>query len=158
MFMQENITMSRGFRRVLPDTLIRQFTLFSLVGVLNTLIDVAVLNALLWYMPTNNLGLLVSYNTFACAVASLNSFCWNKYWTFKRRKTVTLEEIMRFICVALSSLLLNDALMWMLAQTLPVFMARNMLGANILKIGAIGGTMLLSFFGMRLWVFVSRPA
>src|SRR5437660_5812442 len=65
---------------------------------------------------------------------------------------------MRFICVALSSLLLNDALMWMLAQTLPVFMARNMLGANILKIGAIGGTMLLSFFGMRLWVFVSRPA
>ncbi|HEX6109530.1 MAG TPA: glycosyltransferase, partial [Ktedonobacteraceae bacterium] len=153
-----NKTILNAFTRALPDNILGQLTRFGLVGVLNTLIDVIVLDLLLWSIPTTNDGMIMLYNSLAVAAAALNSFCWNKYWTFKQHQVVTREEIMRFVCVALSSMLLNDAIMWVLAKSLPIYMMSNLLGANVLKVGAIAGTMSLSFIGMRLWVFVKRPA
>jgi hypothetical protein len=53
-------------------------------------------------------------------------------------------------------MLMNDMLMWLLAEIFPGIMRSSLFGANALKLGAIIGTMSISFFGMRLWVFFQK--
>jgi putative flippase GtrA len=130
-----------------------QFLRFCIVGTLNAVIDFGVLNLLLWLYPTANTWKTLEYNSVAVLLASTNSFFWNKYWTFQQRNPITFQETYRFIVVASGTTLMNDSLMWLLGRTFPGIMGSSLIGANILKLGAIVGTMSISFFGMRLWVF-----
>ena len=132
-----------------------QFFRFCLVGSLNAVIDFAVLNALLWKYPTSGNWKILGYNSLAVLLASTNSFFWNKYWTFQKRQSITSQEVFRFVVVAASTVFLSDLLMWQLAGWFPVLM-QTTTGSNITKLAAIIGTMSISFFGMRLWVFFQR--
>jgi len=89
-------------------------------------------------------------------LASTNSFFFNKYWTFQQRQAITLQEVVRFVVIACATTVMNDILMILLSITFPNVMRSTLLGANALKLGAIIGTMSVSFFGMRLWVFFQR--
>lgn len=130
-----------------------QFLRFCLVGTLNTSIDFGVLNLLLWLYPTADTGKILEYNSVTVLLACTNSFFWNKYWTFQKRGPITFQEVYRFIVVAGGTILINDILVWMLSRTFPGIMGSARIGANVLKLGSIAGTMSISFFGMRLWVF-----
>jgi hypothetical protein len=46
--------------------------------------------------------------------------------------------------------------MWLLGKFFPNIMNSTLIGANALKLAAIIGTMSISFFGMRLWVFFQK--
>ena len=48
---------------------------------------------------------------------------------------------------------MNDMLLLLLGRIFPGIIGSSLIGANILKLAAIIGTMSISFFGMRLWVF-----
>jgi len=137
----------------IKKTDIWQFLRFCVVGMSNAVIDFGVLNLLLWLCPTTNSLITIEYNSVAVLLASTNSFFWNKYWTFQKRYAITLREVYRFIVVAGATTLMNDMLMWLLGRAFPGIMSSSLLGANVLKLGAIIGTMSISFFGMRLWVF-----
>src|SRR6266849_349809 len=130
-----------------------QFLRFCAVGTSNAIIDFGVLNLLLWLYPTIDLWKTLEYNSIAVLLASTNSFFWNKYWTFQQRHPITLQEVYRFIVVASGTTLMNDTLMWQLGRAFPGILSSGLIGANVLKLGAIVGTMSISFFGMRLWVF-----
>ncbi len=133
-----------------------QFLRFCVVGSLNAVIDFAVLNILLWLYPTGDIWRVLGYNSLAVLMAATNSFFWNKYWTFKQRRPITKQEVFRFAVLTCSTVLMNDLLMELLARLFPGLMNSNLIGSNILKLGAIIGTMSVSFFGMRLWVFFQR--
>ncbi len=135
---------------------IRQFLRFCIVGTSNAVIDFGVLNLLLWLYPTADIWKTLEYNSLAVLLAATNSFFWNKYWTFQKRSPITGQEVYRFIVVASGTMLMNDTLMWLLGGIFPGIMRSSLLGANALKLGAIIGTMSISFFGMRLWVFFQK--
>jgi len=130
-----------------------QFLRFCMVGTSNAVIDFGVLNLLLWLYPTADTWKTLGYNSIAVLLASTNSFFWNKYWTFQQRNSITFQEVYRFIVIASGTTLMNDTLMWLLGRAFPGIMGSSLLGSNVLKLGAIIGTMSISFFGMRLWVF-----
>lgn len=133
-----------------------QFLRFCVVGALNTTIDFVALNLLLWLYPTTDIGKILEYNSFTVLLACTNSFFWNKYWTFQQRGPITFQEVYRFVVVAGGTTLLNDLLVWLLRRSFPGIMSNALVGANVLKLGAIAGTMSISFFGMRLWVFLQH--
>ena len=133
-----------------------QFLRFCVVGTSNAVIDFGVLNLLLWLYPTTDLWKTLEYNSIAVLLASTNSFFWNKYWTFQQRSPITLQEIYRFTVLASATTLMNDMLMWLLGRIFPRIMVSSLIGANALKLAAIIGTMSISFFGMRLWVFFQQ--
>jgi putative flippase GtrA len=151
-FVEERKVGSKMPSRVKRE-LIWQFLRFCIVGTLNAIIDVGVLNLLLWLYPTTDTWKTLGYNSIAVLLAATNSFFWNKYWTFQKSSPITGQEIYRFIVVASGTMLMNDLLMWLLGEIFPWIMRSSLLGANALKLGAIIGTMSISFFGMRLWVF-----
>jgi putative flippase GtrA len=143
---------SKGLKKIQKAD-IWQFLRFCIVGTLNSVIDFGVLNLLLWLYPTTSTGKTLGYNSLAVLLASTNSFFWNKYWTFQLRSPITFQEIYRFIVVASGTTLMNDTLMWQLGRTFPGILSSGLIGANVSKLGSIVGTMSISFFGMRLWVF-----
>jgi putative flippase GtrA len=138
--------------RTIPAQLLR----FSFVGVLNTAIDVLALNALLLLFDLHTTPQVLLANAVAYALGAVNSFVLNKHWTFGRRTPVSRRELGSFALTTLAGIALNDALLWVIGRSLLSVLGPTALWANAAKIGAIGGTMVLSFLGMRLWVFAHR--
>lgn len=129
---------------------------FAIVGVANTVIDLLTLNCLLLLFPTQNATLLVLYNSVTYTVGAFNSFVLNKYWTFHRKGTVVRDELPRFALVNLCGLACNNVLLWMAARIAHPAMVNALVWANSSKIFAIAGTSMISFVGMRLWVFAGK--
>ena len=149
-------TKGKGPQRKIMSPDFRQFLRFCVVGSVNAVIDFALLNVLLWAYPTTNTEKILFYNSLAVLLASTNSFFCNKYWTFQQRESITLSEVLRFVVVAGATTGMNDALMLLLSKLFPDVMRSTLIGANALKLAAIIGTMSISFFGMRLWVFFKK--
>jgi len=89
----------------------------------------------------------------AYTFGAVNSFLLNKYWTFQRGGRAQRREIGRFALTTLVGIACNTLILWMISSLLrPVFL-EGTLWANASKVAAIGGTVLLSYLAMRLWVF-----
>lgn len=86
---------------------IKKFIKFGTIGVLNTLVDAAVFFVVYRLictgagLPSNSMSnpawVTALAQAIAFVVASLNSFLWNKRWTFEKRGKVSRQEAVRFI-------------------------------------------------------------
>src|SRR5437899_31060 len=90
-----------------------QFLRYCLVGGANTLIDVLMLNALLWRFPTNHVQVLVVYNSIGYTSGAVSSFFLNKYWTFGRKQRPTTREVGRFAISLSLEILYSNGLVWL---------------------------------------------
>lgn len=134
---------------------LKQVLRFGVVGCFNTALDVLILDSLFWLFPTRNSGLLLVENAIAYSVGALNSFFFNKYWTFRCAGPARRREVARFALTTLAGMAVNSLLLWVMSSLLhPVFLSA-VLWANVSKLFAIGGTVSISYLGMRLWVFIS---
>ena len=133
-----------------------QILRFSIVGILNTSIDVLTLNVLILLFPTHNANLLLIYNSIAYTLGALNSFLLNKYWTFKRQHAITGGELLRFAIINAIGILCNDAIVWSAAQLLHTIIPNAVIWANAAKLCAVLGTAFVTYLGMRLWVFAAK--
>jgi putative flippase GtrA len=143
---------------VTPDQfgLFRQVLRFGLVGGLNTLVDLLILNGLLLLFPTSSTSILLAYNSLAYSIGAVNSFLLNKYWTFGQRQRTTCKELVRFTLTTLCGIGGSSIILWVASNLLHPFLVNATVWANASKVLAIGGTALISYLGMRLWVFVSK--
>jgi putative flippase GtrA len=136
--------------------LFRQALRFGLAGGLNTVVDLLILNGLLWLFPTTSTLTLLAYNSLAYSLGAINSFFLNKYWTFGSRQRVTRGELARFTLITLCGIGWSGAILWCAGTLLHPFLVNATVWANASKVVAIAGTALISYLGMRLWVFVSK--
>lgn len=117
---------------------------FSIVGVVNTTIDITLFACLVhllhWsVLPAN----MVSYST-----GILNSFVMNKIWTFQDQKPFSrsLQPFALFVVINISSLLLSSAVVWLLAHYLSEMVA---------KFGSVGIVFVWNYTLTRLLVFTT---
>lgn len=136
--------------------LLTKFLRFGLVGTLNTIVDIVVLNILLWIYPTNDTWQILAFNSLACIVAACNSFFWNRIWTFQYHEPVTAQLVLRFAGVSLVSMLGNNIILWIFIQLLPSTLTGAGVGATLLKIAVAATMMFLSFVGQLTLVFVKN--
>ena len=134
-----------------------QIVRFGTVGVLNTVLDLLILNCLLWLFPTNDPVVVVLFNSLAYALGAINSFLLNKYWTFGYSKSITGREVSRFILTTALGIVCNDILLWLANILLRPLIVHSSLWVNASKLVSLAGTVLISYVGMRLWVFVHNP-
>ena len=134
-------------------SLLLQILRFCLVGGMNTFVDVLIFNLLVWGFPTQDSGLLVIFNSLAYLIGAINSFCWNKLWTFKQRSSASNDQLARFAIVTSMGIICNDAFLWLATSILNSFSLHSFLWVNVAKICAIGGSVAVSYLGMRFSVF-----
>jgi putative flippase GtrA len=139
--------------------LLKQFFRFGVVGVVNTIVDLAVLNLLIVATDTGRSGAMFAFFktvAFVCAVA--NSYLMNRSWTFSRVKTKSqVLESSQFLVVNLLGLLVNVGTSWYAATY-----THPMAGINPKwwpSLAALVGTAFslgFNFVGYKFWVFAHR--
>ena len=121
---------------------IKRFFKFGITGVLNTIVDFLIYTACIEIFKL----IPEISQIFAYSVATVNSYIVNKHWTFKNNKTYKKSEILKFILVNTISMTLS---------TLGIYIFYNRLGINeyLAKIPVACITILINYFGNKIFVF-----
>jgi putative flippase GtrA len=128
---------------------------YCLVGAVNTLIDVGILNVLLWRFPTSSVQTLVVYKSLAYTGGAASSFFLNKYWTFRRKHRPTGQEVGRFVIGMVLELLSSNGLLWLIAGALHPLIANTLGWENASNLLAVVANAALSYLLMRFWIFAT---
>jgi len=120
----------------------RQVVKFGIVGAVNTIIDFGILNLLISVFGWS----ILLANTISFSVAVINSFLFNKYWTFRQRGGNTYQQLAGFVLVALVGLGLSDLL---------VYYFSDIVGwnYNLAKLLSIPVVFIWNFFASKKLVF-----
>lgn len=81
-----------------------EFTKFSLVGVLNSGVDFGILNSLILATGMASGGAFVGFKSISVTLGVINSYVWNKFWTFGASKSAdSRREFTAFIIVTVAA-------------------------------------------------------
>ncbi|HLI05156.1 MAG TPA: GtrA family protein [Ktedonobacteraceae bacterium] len=136
---------------------VREILLFTLVGMLNTAIDFAVLNLLIAISGHAAIGnWLFLFNCLSFLAAVMNSYLLNGWLTFRYRGLSNPWKFTQFFGVNLVGMACNSALVWLLspllAHTLPPLLA-----INISKVLATLVSLCWNYLAIRGWIFRRLP-
>jgi len=119
----------------------KQFIKFVVVGTLNTAIDIGLLNLLLfWHWDT-----LIA-NTIAFLVASVNSFMWNKYWTFDDKSGDWKSQLPFYLLVVTVGVGISDTFIY-------IFSLIFDWNINVVKVASIAVVFLWNFLAPKFLIF-----
>ena len=127
---------------------------FFLVGGLNTFIDLGILNLLIFAGGTA-VGIWFSvFKGIAFVVAVLNSYVWNKYWTFNTKTQAQGKEFIQFLLVSIVGFVINVGIASFFVNIIgaPDTMSDN-IWANVSAVIATLTAMLWNFIGYKFIVF-----
>lgn len=132
-----------------------QIVKFSLVGVVNTLVDLAVLNLLVYLTKITEGPWIAVFNLISFTAAVINSYLMNKYWTFQKKRTdqVTLEAS-KFVIVSIIGAGISSGILYFWTTYLePILGFSAEIWVNVGKILAIIVVMVWNFLGYKFWAF-----
>jgi putative flippase GtrA len=127
-----------------------QFAKFFLVGGMNTLVDLGILNLLIFFSGISS-GLVYSlFKGTSFLVATTNSYIWNKLWTFNSTK----GKFSQFLVVSAIGFVINVGIASLVVNLVgPQF---NLAAKTWANVGAIMGSvigLLWNFVGYKFVVF-----
>jgi putative flippase GtrA len=122
---------------------------FILVGGLNTFIDLGILNTLIWIFSIASGWWFSVFKSVSFLIATINSYFWNKHWTFERREnSFAGGEFSKFLVMTALGMLINVGIASLIVNVVGVqFGLSEELWATI---GAVTAT----FFAW-VWNFLS---
>jgi putative flippase GtrA len=129
-----------------------QFSKFAAVGVLNSCIDIGVLNleTFLYGSAPIGAGLFALFKAISFLCATTNSFAWNKYWTFNTGDKAKASEVAGFYTVAVVGWVVNVGVATLVKSLGP----DTKLWVNIIApVAGIGITFIWNFIGYKYFVF-----
>lgn len=130
---------------ILKHRIFRQIIKFALVGVVNTLIDLAV-----YYALTRWLGMHYLWaNTLAIIVAMTSSFVGNKFFTFRNASLQYLRQYTKVAIINLSGLAFSNFMVYTLVEHLHIYD----IYAKIITILLVA---LANFVLLKYWAFASE--
>jgi putative flippase GtrA len=137
--------------------LLKQIIRFVVVGFINTGIDFGVLNLLMFLTGIYGGRWIILLNSISFTVAVINSYLWNKYWTFKKEGSETgqiAREFSQFLAISIVGILLNSGIVYAITTLVsPLFGLSSALWANFAKVLATVVSMVWNFAGYKFFVF-----
>ena len=143
----------KDFSKKYPSIL--QFIKFSLIGGLNTIIDFSVLNFLMWLTKIYQGSLILLFNTISFTIAVINSYLWNKYWTFqeKGRKGIPVQ-FLKFLTISIIGVAINSSIVFSITTFIsPIPGFSRGIWANLAKAIATIVGLIWNFLGYKFWAF-----
>ncbi|MBI2055450.1 MAG: GtrA family protein [Candidatus Sungbacteria bacterium] len=139
--------------RVLP--FFRQLTKFGLVGGLNFLIDLGVLNLMIALTGITQGFFAGTFKAAAFLTAVISSFLWNKFWTFGVTSVENAgRQFLQFFLVTLVGFLINVGAFLLLNDYIgPRAAIDPKTWASVSAAGAAGVGLIWNFLGYKFLVF-----
>lgn len=139
---------------------------FGLVGIMNTVIDLGIFNVLSQVFGVY----VVVANIISVGVAIVNSYIWNKNWTFQdKSKENSVGKFAKFVIFSLIGMGLQTFMVWLLATKWTVsgvwvFSVVELIGLdkifaesfvinNWAKVWGIGLALVWNFIAYKKWTF-----
>ncbi len=154
-----------------PSTL-GEFWRFAIVGVINTLINFAILNLLSHLTGKDSGTAALGYAAIAFTIATVNSYLLNKNWSFKDHEHEhAAKKFTMFLLVSLVGLIINSGTIYAITtyikvpagllssviSTVPVvaekFVDPGVLWLNIAAVVATCLALIWNFIGYKFFVF-----
>jgi len=149
-------------------SVIWQIAKFGVIGVLNTLVDLGTLSLLVFLFrsffnikaediifPLLGISFYSIYKSASFIAANVNSYYWNKYWTFEQNiKGKTRAEFLQFFAVSVVGFLINVTVASVVFKSVTPFAGFNSDQWGL--IGAAAGSILglaWNFVGYKFIVF-----
>ena len=127
----------------------KQFVKFAVVGAIGTVVNLAVLKLtlLLWgqFNESTPFAVEAFASGLAFAVAVVNNYLLNRWWTFRSSGTMGTEFV-KFLVVSICGLALNELVFW-------VFRAQLNLNVFVSQLLAIACVLPFNFVVNKLWSF-----
>ena len=120
-----------------------QFFRFAFVGLIGTVINIAVL-----YLFTEHLMIYYIYSAIiAFFIAATFNFIFNKIWTFKEKLNNKIsKKYAKFLVVSLMALVMNLIFLYIFTEFIKIYYL-------ISQILAIGISLIINFIGNKIWTF-----
>ncbi len=153
---------------------LERFIKFAFVGLIGTVIDLAISNLLMKYVfhvSRDNEGLPVLIaSMIGFTIAVFSNFIWNRYWTYPdSRSHSVIRQLIQFFAVNMVGLLIRAVIVGLLAVPFTLLVARlpdsfltsfsisadseAQIGGNMAIIGSVGVVMIWNFFVNRYWTY-----
>ncbi len=132
-----------------------QFGKSLLVGVLNSCIDMGVFDFLTMIFAVTSGWIPVFFKVISFAFGAVNSFFWNKLWTFQKKDTENkAKETGQFLLVTLGGLLIHSSIIYIMVNIIGVkFGVDERMWASIGNMTAVLVGFVWNFLGYKFIVF-----
>ncbi|MDP1719145.1 MAG: GtrA family protein [bacterium] len=134
-----------------------QFAKYGAAGALSAFLDLGILNLFSLIFKIYSGPALLVFNVFSFLVATTNAYFWNKFWAFKKEgDKPNIKEYARFICVTLTGLVINTAIVFILTTVIgaPAGVSAAV-WENVAKFSAIIPNVMWNFVGYKFFIFKS---
>lgn len=99
---------------LLKRRVVRQFVKFGIVGLSSTVIDWGI-----YLFLTRIFGIFyLMAKMLSFSVAVLNSYIWNRRWTFRSNDPQKLKQFIKFLTISLVGLVINSTIMYIAVEHL----------------------------------------
>lgn len=132
-----------------------QLAKFGLVGVGNTVIDAGIFSLLIFLSGITN-GIFISgFRTLSVFIAIINSYVWNKYWSFQKKESKEVpKEFTHFVVISIIGMVINVGITSFLVNGLgPQFNVTPTAWATLAGIIPVPVVLIWNFIGYKLFVF-----
>ncbi len=137
----------------------KSFAKYVMVGFLNTGVDFAVFNFLMFITKIEQGYMVSSFKTISFVAAVTNSYFWNKNWVFEERKSALNKgkEFTKFIVVNVIGAMVNVIITSVLIFTImPKFGLSQLSWNNIAAVFGTAVALIWNFIGFKLIVFTKK--
>jgi len=148
-----------------PEATAKEVGKFGIVGVINTAVDLGIFNLLKFLF---GLSVIIS-NVVSVSAAIVNSYIWNKNWTFRDKEKNISRQFIFFVILSIGGLIINTGALLFLTQVwtfpsllvirvfhflkLSFIFSDNFVFFNFAKVAAILFSMIWNFLTYKKFVF-----
>lgn len=142
---------------LLSSPLAAQIARFVVVGVINTAVDLCVLNSLMFFFGTGpEGGLYAVWKGCSFAVAVINSYLLNRFWVFASAQSTLGTRFAQFIAVSIVGFWLNVLVASLVFHTLAgIYTVHVQLLGSVAAIAGTCVVLVWNFVGYKFFVFAS---
>ena len=134
--------------------LIAQFARFVVIGIMNTVINFAILNILSSIFNVTKGEKVIWIAIAAFVIATINSYFFNKRWTFKDHASDEGQKFTGFLIVSIIGAGINSGTVYLITTHIdPMFGLSQQLWLNVAALGATGISLIWNFIGYKIFVF-----
>ena len=132
----------------------KQFIKFGIVGVSGTIIDLGILNILIFISDHASGAWFPLFKGTSTALAIVNSYIWNRKWTFKSQNDAKVIEFGNFFIISVIGLGINVGVASSIVNLAePIGGISPHLWANVGAIAATSVSLFWNFLCYKFFVF-----